>query len=314
MMARLDPLVARARNLVAPHLADGAIVAVSGGADSLALAAVVAFFVERRGINARAVIVDHQLQSGSAEVAARAADECTRLGLPASVHRVEVEAQGPGLEGAAREARYRLLRAEAGSAPILVAHTLDDQAETVLLGLGRGSGPNAISGMRPVRGQVHRPFLALRRSETEHICRVYDLDWWNDPHNDDPAFRRVRVRREVMPLLEDALGGGVAEALARTADLVRQDSDALDALADAAMPESDHIADVTAFALLDRAVRTRVWRRLAIRAGALAGELSHAHTESLDSLLTAPGGTQVQLPGFLVAIRRNDRVEFTVSR
>src|SRR5690606_32594061 len=131
-------------------------VAVSGGADSLALAAVVAFFVRRRGVGARAVVVDHGLQAGSADVAARAVQQCEGLGLPASVRAVDVHDLGTGPEDAARVARHRALRDAAGEAPILLAHTLDDQAETVLLGLGRGSGPRAIHGMRAANGSLRR--------------------------------------------------------------------------------------------------------------------------------------------------------------
>ncbi|MCL3838489.1 tRNA lysidine(34) synthetase TilS [Aeromicrobium duanguangcaii] len=309
-MARLDPLVARARNLVEPCLAPGAVVAVSGGADSLALAAAVSFFVRRRGFEARAVVVDHGLQAGSAEVAARAVEQCESLGLPASVRAVEVRDRGTGPEDAARSARYAALLDEAGDAPILLAHTLDDQAETVLLGLGRGSGPRAIQGMRATNGHLHRPFLALRRAETERICALHDLDWWDDPHNEDPAYRRVRVRRELLPLMEDVLGGGVAEALARTADLVRMDADAVDALAIRAMPANGRIDDVWTFAALDTPVRQRIWRRLAIDAGASRGELSHAHTLALDGLLQARGGTRIELPGGVTAVREGDRVHF----
>ncbi|MBC9226061.1 tRNA lysidine(34) synthetase TilS [Aeromicrobium sp. 636] len=310
-MSRLDPLVARARNLVEPYLAPGAIVAVSGGADSLALAAAVSFFVRRRGFEARAVVVDHGLQAGSAEVAARAVEQCERLGLPASVRAIEVRDLGTGPEDAARSARYRALLDEAGDdTPILLAHTLDDQAETVLLGLGRGSGPRAIQGMRPTNGQLCRPFLSLRRAETERICVLHDLDWWDDPHNEDPAFRRVRVRRELLPLMEDVLGGGVAEALARTADLVRMDADAVDGLAIRAMPESGEVEDLWTFADLDTPVRLRIWRRLAIDAGASPGELSHAHTVALDALMQSAGGKRIELPGGVTAVRNGDRVHF----
>jgi tRNA(Ile)-lysidine synthase len=313
-MSRLDPLVAKARNLVEPHLATGAVVAVSGGADSLALAAVVSFFVRRRGFEVRAVVVDHGLQPGSADVAARAAEQCERLGLPASVRTVEVRDVGTGPEDAARVARYLALHDEAGEAPILLAHTLDDQAETVLLGLGRGSGPRAIQGMRATNGHLCRPLLSLRRSETEQICSLHDLDWWQDPHNDDPAYRRVRVRRELLPLMEDVLGGGVAEALARTADLVRMDADAVDRLAIHAMPTAGDIDDLWTFADLDTPVRLRIWRRLAIDAGASPGELSHAHTRALDDLMAAPGGKRVELPGHVVAVREGNGVHFLPRR
>ncbi len=312
-MTRLDPLVARARRLVEPHLHDGAVVGVSGGADSLALAAVVGFFVRRRGVVAKAVVVDHGLQRNSIEVAARAAHQCEQLGLPALVRPIRVQEFGTGPEDAARVARYQALHEEAGEANVLLAHTLDDQAETVLLGLGRGSGPRSISGMRPANGRLHRPFLTLRRAETELICTLHDLDWWDDPHNEDPSFRRVRVRREVLPLLEEVLGGGAAEALARTADLVRLDADTLDLLASRATPETGVIEDVRAFAGLDEAVRLRIWRALAIAAGSSSGELSHGHTRALDELVTARGGTRIELPGGVVAIREGARVRFAAK-
>ena len=308
-MTRLDPLVARARRLVEPHLEPGCVVAVSGGADSPALAAVVSFFVHRRGLDARAVIVDHGLQEGSADVAARAAEQCESLGLPATVRRVAVVDRGTGPEDAARTARYRALHDEADGS-ILLAHTLDDQAETVLLGLGRGSGPRAIDGMRPASGALRRPFLTLRRAETERICSLHDLEPWRDPHNDDDAYRRVRIRREVLPLMEDVLGGGVAEALARTADLVRMDADTVDLLAVRAMPTTGSIEDVWTFADLEAPVRLRIWRRRAIEAGASPGELSHAHTLALDGLLSARGGTRIELPGSVTAVRRGSAVVF----
>lgn len=309
-MTRLDPLVARARRLVEPHLHDGAVVGVSGGADSLALATAVAFFVRRRGVRMRAIVVDHRLQPDSIEVAALAAEQCERVGLPATVRPIKVEEFGTGPEDAARVARYQALHEAAGESNVLLAHTLDDQAETVLLGLGRGSGPRSISGMRPANGRLHRPFLSLRRAETERICALHGLDWWNDPHNDDPSFRRVRARREALPLLEEVLGGGVAEALARTADLVRLDADTLDRIAARATPESGAIADVRAFAELEEAVRLRVWRSLAVGAGASSGELTYGHTRALDGLLEAAGNSRIELPGHVTAVREGDGVRF----
>ena len=126
-----------------------------------------------------------------------------------------------GREAAARTARYAALDAVADALgrDVLLGHTLDDQAETVLLGLGRGSGPRSIAGMRPRSGRYLRPLLGVRRATTEAACRALGLDCWDDPHNDDRALQRVRLRREVLPLLEDVLQGGVAEALARTAVL-----------------------------------------------------------------------------------------------
>jgi tRNA(Ile)-lysidine synthase len=207
------------------------LVACSGGADSLALAAATAF--ECRGRAAGLITVDHGLQPGSDAQARAVAIQGYELGFdPVSIVRVDVGTNG-GPEAAARTARYAALDAAAAAldADILLGHTLDDQAETVLLGLGRGSGPRSIAGMRAVEGRYRRPFLGLRRATTEEACAALGLQPWDDPHNADPSYQRVRLRREVLPLLEDVLQGGVAEALARTAALTREDVDALDALA-----------------------------------------------------------------------------------
>ena len=221
-------------------LTSGALVlaGLSGGADSLALAAATAFEAPRNGFRAGAVIVDHGLQPGSDAVAERAAQQASELGLdPVLIERVDVAGQVPGHggpEGAARAARHAAFDralAATGAERILLAHTLDDQAETVLLGLARGSGPSSLQGMRPDTGHLLRPFLGLRRTVTRAFCSDSRLEPWDDPQNDDPSYTRVRVRNAVLPVLERELGPGVAEALARTAEQLREDDDALDGLA-----------------------------------------------------------------------------------
>jgi tRNA(Ile)-lysidine synthetase-like protein len=187
------------------------------------------------GLRAGAVVVDHRVQAGSAAVAARAGAACEGLGLdPVLVRAVHVGGAG-GPEAAARRARYAALEAaarETGAAAVLLGHTLDDQAETVLLGLARGSGPRSLAGMAPVRGPFRRPLLGLRRADTLAACAALGLEPWHDPTNDaDGGPLRSRVRGVVLPLLERELGPGVAEALARTAAQLRADSDALDAQA-----------------------------------------------------------------------------------
>lgn len=305
MGGALDPAVATGRNLVRSTLADlgpgcRVVIGVSGGADSLALAAVTAFVADRESYDVSGVIVDHQLQAGSAEVAARAAEQLAGLGLEAEVVTVDVGTAG-GPEASARRARYAALEASTADAALL-AHTLDDQAETVLLGLGRGSGPRSIAGMSPVDGLWRRPFLGLRRVDTEQICRAHGLDWWVDPHNSDPAYRRSRVRAEVMPLLEDVLGGGVAAALARTADQVRADSAHLDDLA-AAVP-TPAPADVAALQALPTPIRSRVLRRAALDAGVDGSALTAAHIAGLDRLVTSwHGQRRIELPGGVCARR-----------
>lgn len=304
------PAVADVRRAVRVALRDvpvggGVLVACSGGADSLALAAATAFEADRSGRRAGLVTVDHGLQAGSREQAKAVADFGYELGLdPVEVLAVEVGAAG-GPEAAAREARYQALDdlADGLDAVVLLGHTLDDQAETVLLGLGRGSGPRSIAGMRLADGRYRRPLLGMRRSRTRQACAALGLAPWDDPHNADPRFQRSRLRSEVLPLLEDVLQGGVAEALARTADLVRADLDALDELAEHALPGHQAATgpdatglDVAALAPLPRALRTRVLRRWAHSIG--AGPLTAVHVAALDALITDWHGQRaVDLPG-----------------
>src|SRR3954470_4637270 len=239
---RHEPAVLRTRAAVRSSLRDVAagstvLAAVSGGADSLALAAALAHAAKKLPLTAGAVIVDHGLQSASAEQAARAADQCRSMGLdPVTVCPVAVGRAG-GPEAAARAARYAALDATAADV-VLLGHTLDDQAETVLLGLARGAGARSLSGMAGVSGRYRRPFLGVRRTETRAACRALDLEAWHDPHNADPAYARVRVRREVLPALEQALGPAIVESLARSAGLLRDDADALDEWADKALPDA----------------------------------------------------------------------------
>lgn len=312
MGGRLDPVVARARAAVRDRLAAlpqrPVQVALSGGADSLALLAVTAFVAARRQTPLRAVVVDHGLQPGSEKVAQTAARQAAELAVEARIVRVEVDPSRGGMEAAARAARYAALRraADADDAHILLAHTLDDQAESVLLGLGRGSGARSLAGMRPVSGRLVRPLLGLRRSDTEQVCRAHGLRWWDDPHNADTRLRRVRVRQELLPLMDEVLGGGVAEALARTAELLGEDADLLDRLA-----EEQAGDEVEALAALPRPLRTRVLKSAAIAAGARAGELSAGHIAELERLVTDwHGQERVELPGGVSAVRERNRVRF----
>lgn len=257
-------------------------VALSGGPDSLALTAAAAAVRPTT-----ALIVDHGLQSGSDVVARTAERQALDIGcVGAKVLRVQVGSVG-GPEAAARTARYAALDAARAGAPVLLAHTLDDQAETVLLGLGRGSGARSIAGMRPCDPPWYRPLLGIRRSATVAACAELGLTVWNDPHNHDSRFTRVRLRTEVLPLLEDVLGGGVAEALARTASALREDTDALDALAedDLAAALSGVGLDVRLIADLPAAVRRRVIRAWLLRGGA-AGLTDH-QIRAVDALVTA---------------------------
>ncbi|MFL6141848.1 MAG: tRNA lysidine(34) synthetase TilS [Labedaea sp.] len=296
-----------------PHLdGDTLAVAVSGGADSLALAAAARHVAHRAGRTVHGLIVEHGLQPGSAEVAARAAGQLRELGLD-QVLVLPVTVAGPGgPEAAARRARYAALRGAVPGAPVLLGHTRDDQAETVLLGLGRGSGPRSIAGMRPLDPPWVRPFLDLPRTTTMAACAALGLTPWQDPHNADPKFTRVRLRAEVLPLLEDVLRGGVAGALARTAAQLREDADALDTLAAelrgrAGAELAAAELDAAVLAPAPAALRRRVLRRWLLDAGAT--ELTDAHLRAVDALIGEwRGQGAVWLPGGLEAGRAHGRL------
>jgi tRNA(Ile)-lysidine synthase len=261
--------------------ADRWCVALSGGPDSLALTAVAA-----RLRPTVALVVDHGLQADSAAVAAAAREQALRLGCAAAqVLPVQVGSDG-GPEAAARTARYRALDAAREDRPVLLGHTLDDQAETVLLGLARGSGARSIAGMRPYDWPWCRPLLGLRRTVTHATCLELSLPAWQDPHNTDRHFTRTRLRWEVLPLLEEALGGGVAEALARTATALREDTDLLDTLADRALTAATSGAglDTDALSALPDPIRRRVIRGWLLAAGATG--LNDKQIRGVDTLVT----------------------------
>jgi tRNA(Ile)-lysidine synthase len=233
----------------------------------------------------RALIVDHGLQVGSADVAAVARRQAIELGcVDAQVLPVTVGTRG-GPEAAARVARYAALEQARDGAPVLIGHTLDDQAETVLLGLGRGSGPRSIAGIRAHDPPWCRPLLTVRRRTTEAACAQLELTPWHDPHNADPRFTRARLRNEALPLLEDILGGGVAAALARTAAALQEDNDVLDALADDALQGASSAQGLSVAVLeaLPDALRRRVIRLWLLAGGAL--ELTDKHIRAVDALV-----------------------------
>jgi len=312
------PPVAAVRNAVracVSGLPAGALVlaACSGGPDSLALAAGLAFVAPRAGLRAGGVTVDHGLQDGSGSRAAAVASLLAGLGLdPARSVAVTVGEDG-GPEAAARAARYDALSAvcaETGAAAVLLGHTLDDQAETVLLGLARGSGPRSLAGMPPRRGVFRRPLLGLRRSATVAACAALGLTPWTDPHNTDRRFARVRVRLDALPALEAALGPGVAEALARTADQLRADAEVLENLS-SERARGDSPLPVSALAEMPGAVRSRVLRSAALAAGCPAGALTAGHVARLEELVTGWRGQRwIDLPGGVRASRRAGQVCF----
>ena len=271
----LDALPERVR--AAPLL-----VACSGGADSTALLTAARAVAPGR---VHVAVIDHGLQEGSAERSAALVADLVAQGVPAAVHGVVVDGGG-GLEAAARRARYGALRTARPhpDSPVLLGHTLDDQAETVLLGLGRGSGARSLAGMRTWDPPWLRPLLGLRRADTAAACRAQGVSFWDDPHNLDPRFTRVRLRREVLPLLEDVLGGGVAEALARTAAQLRDDGEALDAAARDVLARAVAANDDAQLAEQERATRRAGTRNSPSRDAQLAEqERATRGAEALDT-------------------------------
>lgn len=317
----LDPARSAVRLGVRRELADlGAatvVVACSGGADSLALTAATVFEAKAGGWRVVGCTVDHGLQDGSDAQARRVVQQMAEIGVDETLTAsVTVQAAGQGMEAAAREARYAVLEQVAdhtGAGAVLLGHTRDDQAETVLLGLTRGSGGRSIAGMRTRFDRFHRPLLEVTRDQTEDACRADGIEWWEDPHNQDPRFLRARVRHTVLPMLERELGPGIAPTLARTGDLLRADLEALDDLADALGERAAVEGGLLVAALEDQphALVSRVCRRAALEAGAIPGELAAEHVRGIVALISHWHGQKwVDLPGHLRATRSGGLVTF----
>jgi tRNA(Ile)-lysidine synthase len=323
----LHPSIAACRRGVRQAMEDlpadaTVIVACSGGPDSLALASAAVFEGRQSGTRVIGATVDHGLQDGSADQAARVVAQLAAIGVDETVSaRVKVETSGLGPEAAAREARYAVLQEVAGrfgAACVLLGHTRDDQAETVLLGLTRGSGGRSMAGMRRAFDGFVRPLLDVSRSETVTACQVEGLDYWEDPHNVDPSFLRPRVRSRVLPMLETELGPGVAKTLARTADQLREDMDHLDALADqalAVLTSNPSELPVPQLFSLPGAIRRRVLRLAALAAGSPPSELFYEHVTAVDSLVTDWHGQRwIDLPGHVRASRGDGLIRFSTGQ
>ncbi len=287
-----------------------ALVACSGGPDSLALA-LAAVDAE---VRARAVVVDHGLQPGSRAIADAAAEQCRELGLSTDVVTAHVARSGTGPEAAARAARYAALdraAAESISPVILLGHTADDQSESVLLGLVRGSGVRSLAGIPRRRGHYRRPFLSMTRATVEASLVEAGITAWQDPHNQDPAYLRSRIRTEVLPFLAEQLGPGVAAGLRRTGVLARADADLLDSWADrefAAVREAG--LPVAQLGDFPDAIRWRVLRKILIQAGCPGSDLTMEHVMSVDALITDwHGQGPLMLPGSVVVRRMYGTLE-----
>ncbi len=295
------------------------LVACSGGPDSLALAAALAHEQQHADWQAGLLTVDHGLQVGSAERAGQVVAWAASMGLaPAQVLAVTVTGPG-GPEAAARQARYAALDEAAArlqAAAVLLGHTADDQAETVLLGLARGSGARSLAGMAPVRGSYRRPLLDCPRTVTLAAAEHAGVPVWTDPHNSDDAYARARLRA-LLPELERA-APGITAGLVRSAGLLRADADALDwwAARASAQLTTAGVSGLSCAGLaeLPAAVRTRVLRSAALAAGVPAGALAAVHVRALAELVCRfPGRGPVMLPGGVTAVRVSDRLSFPTS-
>ena len=329
MRPRLTAAVANCRRAVRSALdlaplkdGDLVLVAVSGGPDSLALAAATAFEAPRKGLRAKVIVIDHALQPGSDKVADAALVASNALGLDGEVRAVKVIKSGRGLEAEARDARYVELekaREEFGAALVLLGHTLDDQAETVLLGLTRGSGLKSISGMTvwDSSRKLLRPLLGISRSEVLKSLSDQQIEFWNDPHNQDDRFTRVRIRK-LMGLLDEQLGPGLAVALSKTASIASLAEDYLETQARelearAKTTSSDSSIHYSVSALdCHPALLRQTLRRIALQLG--AESLSMTQVETLAELVSNwHGQKSVPLSGITVE-RVNNELVFTTNK
>jgi len=297
---------------------DKILVAVSGGADSLALAYALSVESEKLAITVVGVTVDHQLQSASSLQAEKVVEQLAKFGLTCAIKKVTVDIN-EGLEASARKVRYEAINEVAmkeNAVAVFLGHTKDDQAETVLLGLARGSGTRSLSGMAVHNGIYVRPLLEITRIQNEQFCKEVGLDYWNDPHNQDSQFARVRVRTEALPVLEKSIGPGISDALARSAHLLRDDADALDSWAQS---EVTHLnlqdLDCAHLQALPRAIRTRILRSAIYAAGAPSGSVSADHVSAVEALISAWNGQgALNLPGGVRVERISGRLSLSQHR
>jgi tRNA(Ile)-lysidine synthase len=307
------------RKAVKPWTADSSqtiLFGCSGGADSMALA--LALFLEANQTKVIPVVVDHGLQDGSAQITSQTISKLKEIGytqVETAVAQVKIT---DGLEASARRARYQIFNQFIDTYRpkyFLLAHTLNDQAETVLLGLARGSGARSLSGMAVENNIYVRPLLKISRQTTVAACYEGGIEIWSDPHNDDLRFARVRVRKNALPNLEENLGPGITEALVRSADLLRDDADALDSFALEYFAQTDPLnLSVNELERLPRAIRTRVLRLAIYQAGAPAGSLSAEHINGAEALISDwHGQKELSLPGDVKLLRNSGRITLSTK-
>jgi tRNA(Ile)-lysidine synthase len=313
------PALWQIRKAVKPWLNDSAqpvLFGCSGGADSMALA--VALFMESSNTKVIPIVIDHGLQEGSAQITSQTIERLKQIGFTQVESARAQVTMTDGLEASARRARYQLFNQFIETYQpkyFLLAHTLNDQAENVLLGLARGSGARSLSGMAVKNNIFVRPLLKISREVTTAACSEAGIEIWSDPHNEDLRFTRVRVRKNLLPIIEDNLGPGITEALVRSADLLRDDADALDGFAAEYFNQADSFnLDVKELERLPKAITTRVLRLAIYKAGAPAGSLSAEHIAAAQALISDwHGQKEVSLPGNVKLLRNSGRITLSTQ-
>ena len=296
------------------------LIAVSGGADSLALAAACEFEAKKIGVKIAAAVIDHSLQKDSDKVAAQTAKTLVSLGFEEVVVKRITVGRAGGPEAAARTARYtalETLRQKTKSNFVVLGHTASDQAETVLLGLVRGSGSKSLSGMSEKTGFLLRPLLGIERATTEAFCKDSGIKFWSDPQNKDEKFLRVMIRKHVLPFLEKQLGGSVAASLVRTSDQLREDNTYLESQADKSFKKYAKVSgsgisfDAKAIEKLPAAILNRVIKKALDGFGS---ESSRTHVLAVSELvLSWHGQKPLALPGVRV-VRKGNTISFEQNR
>ena len=299
--------------------ADNILVACSGGADSLALAWTSQVVTKRIGLNLIAVIIDHQLIKESSQVAQDAKKKCKDFGIEKVViKQIEVKDDKDGLEAAARKARYEAFEElvnEFNAKAVLLAHTQDDQAETMLMRLTRGSGAKSLSAMKEVSGKYLRPFLHIRKQVLVDALEKENISYWQDPANTNYKFLRAKVRHELMPKLIEVLGDSAIDSLDRTSGLLKEDNEALESIALESYEKLNKELKVQELEKLPTAIRKRVIKIAALNSGVTPGPFSFEHIEAIDALVTNwRGQGNVDLPGFIQASRVDQTIRFISSR
>jgi tRNA(Ile)-lysidine synthase len=299
--------------------ADNILVACSGGADSLALAWTSQVVTKRIGLNLIAVIIDHQLIKESSQVAQEAKKKCEDFGIEKVViKQIQVKDDNDGLEAAARKSRYEAFEElvnEFNAKAVLLAHTQDDQAETMLMRLTRGSGAKSLSAMKEVSGKYLRPFLHIRKQVLVDALEKENISYWQDPANTNYKFLRAKVRHELMPKLIEVLGDSAIDSLDRTSELLKEDNEALESIALESYEKLNKELKVQDLEKLAAAIRKRVIKIAALDSGVTPGPFSFEHIEAIDALVTNwRGQGNVDLPGFIQASRVDQTIRFISSR